>query len=431
MNYVLALFLPPLSILLAGRPIVAIVTFLIWIPAVILSGGLTHPMFILLAWILIYQSRRGAPDAAAATRPRRLTLRTRFAPSPTGRLHLGHAFSALTAWELAQAAGGTFLLRIEDIDAARCRPEFEAAIYDDLAWLGLAWPEPVLRQSEHLGRYAAALDRLAALGLTYPCRCTRADIRAALVGAAGGRGRRRRSIPAPAAAAPMADAGRGDAVRLDLAPRARPRRRRRPARLRRRPGPLHAGAHRARPRRAAGRGSATWCSARKDIGAAYHLAVVVDDAARASPTSCAARTCCEATPLHRLLQALLGLPVPVWHHHRLIRDEAGRRLAKRDDARALAALRGRAGRRRAELRGWRSGPELTAVRATGSARTTSSPSRTAVKKQLGRLVWQAGPVWSTISSRQSRSQSTRSSTSRWTWPEVAPLRQSSPRERDQ
>ena len=136
-------------------------------------------MFILLAWILIYQSgeerRTRRLDA-----PRRLTLRTRFAPSPTGRLHLGHAFSALTAWELAQAAGGTFLLRIEDIDPARCRPEYEAAIYDDLAWLGLAWPEPVLRQSEHLARYAAALDRLTALGLTYPCRCTRADIRAAL-----------------------------------------------------------------------------------------------------------------------------------------------------------------------------------------------------------------------------------------------------------
>src|SRR5918992_1325741 len=100
---------------------------------------------------------------------------------PTGRLHLGHAFSALTAWEMARAAGGgTFLLRIEDIDRGRCRPEHEAAIADDLRWLGLDWPEPVLRQSEALPRYAAALDRLTAMGVTYPCRCTRADIRAAL-----------------------------------------------------------------------------------------------------------------------------------------------------------------------------------------------------------------------------------------------------------
>ena len=107
-------------------------------------------------------------------------MRTRFAPSPTGRLHLGHAFSALTAWDLAQAEGGEFLLRIEDLDPTRSRPEFEAAIRDDLAWLGLAWPEPALRQSERLPRYVAALGRLTARGLTYPCRCTRADIRAAL-----------------------------------------------------------------------------------------------------------------------------------------------------------------------------------------------------------------------------------------------------------
>ena len=107
-------------------------------------------------------------------------MRTRFAPSPTGWLHLGHAFSALTAWERAQAAGGTCLLRIEDIDTTRCRPEFEAGILEDLAWLGLAWPDPVMRQSERRGAYAAALDRLRAEGLLYPCTCTRREIEAAL-----------------------------------------------------------------------------------------------------------------------------------------------------------------------------------------------------------------------------------------------------------
>ena len=210
MNYVLALFLPPLSILLAGRPLVAIVTFLIWIPAIILSGGLTHPMFILLAWILIYQAREDR-----RLRPPRLTLRTRFAPSPTGPLHLGHAFSALTAWNLAQTHGGTFLLRIEDIDTTRCRPAHEAAILTDLAWLGLAWPEPVLRQSDHLPRYAAALDRLAALGLTYPCRCTRADIRAAL--SAPQENAPHPLYPGTCRPRPMSDAAPTDAIRLNLA----------------------------------------------------------------------------------------------------------------------------------------------------------------------------------------------------------------------
>jgi glutamyl-Q tRNA(Asp) synthetase len=141
-------------------------------------------------------------------------VRTRFAPSPTGRLHLGHAFSALTAWELARAAGGAFLLRIEDIDRARSRPEHEAAIFDDLAWLGLTWPEPVLRQSEHLARYAAALDRLAALGVTYPCRCTRSDIRAAL--AAPQEGAAAPVYPGTCRARRIDAREDGDAVRLDL-----------------------------------------------------------------------------------------------------------------------------------------------------------------------------------------------------------------------
>ena len=266
-------------------------------------------------------------------------MRTRFAPSPTGRLHLGHAFSALTAWELARAAGGEFLLRIEDTDPPRARPEYEAAIYDDLAWLGLSWPEPVLRQSEHLPRYAAALDRLTAMGLTYPCRCTRADIRAALSAPQEGapaRGPvypgtcRGRSMDAGRAAPPSASTSAARSSSSATSARS-------PSTE---TGPGPAGTHRARRRRCCAPGSATWCSARKDIGAAaYHLAVVVDDAHQGITHVVRGEDLWEATPLHRLLQALLGLPVPVWHHHRLIRDAAGRRLAKRDDARALAALR--------------------------------------------------------------------------------------------
>jgi glutamyl-Q tRNA(Asp) synthetase len=265
-------------------------------------------------------------------------LRTRFAPSPTGRLHLGHSFSALTAWDLARAAGGEFLLRIEDLDAARCRPEFEAAIYDDLAWLGLAWPEPVLRQSEHLPRYAAALDRLTALGLTYPCRCTRADIRAALSAPQEGAEAAVAIYPGTCRGRPMHARTGGDAIRLDL--------RRALERLGdpgavhfNETGPAHHGRHALDPAALLAR-TGDVVLARKDIGsAAYHLAVVVDDAHQGITHVVRGEDLWEATALHRLLQALLGLPVPVWHHHRLIRDPAGRRLAKRDDARSLAALR--------------------------------------------------------------------------------------------
>ena len=266
-------------------------------------------------------------------------MRTRFAPSPTGRLHLGHAFSALTAWDLAQAAGGGFLLRIEDIDAARCRPEFEAGIYEDLTWLGVAWPEPVLRQSEHLPRYASALDRLTAMGVTYPCRCSRADIRAALSAPQEGAAPQGGAVyPGTCRGRPIDARADGDAVRLDLGraldlvdagalsweetgPAHRCRHALDPALLRARIGDV--------------------VLARKDIGAAsYHLAVVVDDAHQGITHVVRGEDLLESTPLHRLLQALLGLPVPTWHHHRLVRDDAsGRRLAKRDDALAVAALR--------------------------------------------------------------------------------------------
>jgi glutamyl-Q tRNA(Asp) synthetase len=265
-------------------------------------------------------------------------VRTRFAPSPTGHLHLGHAFSALTAWDVARSAGGAFLLRIEDIDRARCRAEHEAAIYEDLAWLGLAWPEPVLRQSERLGAYAEALARLTAMGLTYPCTCTRRDIAAAL--AAPQEGAKTPDGPVyPGTCRGRTDAPEEAAVRLDMA----------------------------RAIETLGGGEAvgeipwreTGCApgerrldagrligevgdvvlGRRDIGASYHLAVVVDDAAQGITHVVRGADLERATPVHRLLQALLGLPVPEWHHHRLIRDESGRRLAKRDDARAIARYR--------------------------------------------------------------------------------------------
>lgn len=221
---------------------------------------------------------------------------------------------------------------MEDIDTTRCRPGFDDAIRRDLAWLGLAWPEPVLRQSENRAAYDAALAMLAALGLTYPCRCTRADIRAAL-------GAPQESAPAPAAypgtcrGRAMTEAGPDDAIRLDL------------ARALALAGPLDwtdtgtaAGRHAIDSVQLfAALGDVVL--ARRDIGTAYHLAVVVDDAAQGITHVVRGEDLAGATPLHRLLQALLGLPVPVWHHHALVRDADGRRLAKRDDARAIARYR--------------------------------------------------------------------------------------------
>ena len=272
---------------------------------------------------------------------------TRFAPSPTGLLHLGHAFSALTAWQAAQAAGGEFLLRIEDIDGARARPEYEAAIYQDLAWLGLTWPGPVLRQSERVGVYAAALDQLGHLGATYPCRCTRADIRAALSAPQEGETQFHPGgavYPGTCRGRSMAEGGPGDAIRLDLD--------RALAILGERElnwqetGAVHAGTHVLDPE-AMRRQIGDVVLGRKDIGAAaYHLSVVVDDAGQGITHVIRGEDLFEATPIHRLLQALLELPVPVWHHHTLIRDAAGKRLAKRNDAQAIRTIVKRGGRRR-------------------------------------------------------------------------------------
>jgi glutamyl-Q tRNA(Asp) synthetase len=258
----------------------------------------------------------------------------RFAPSPTGLLHLGHAFSAMLAHDAARAAEGRFLLRIEDIDRARCRPAFEAALLDDLAWLGLRWDEAPLRQSDRAPAHAAALAALEGLGLLYPCVCTRADIAAALGAPQEGAAA---EAPYPGTCRGRAvDLGRPHALRLDIA-----------AAAAHAPGlwfvEIGAG-----PDGETGRIAVTAdrlaaigdvALARKDIGTSYHLAVVVDDAAQGVTHVTRGCDLFAVTPLHRLLQALLGLPAPTWRHHRLIRDDRGRRLAKRDDARSLASLR--------------------------------------------------------------------------------------------
>lgn len=260
---------------------------------------------------------------------------TRFAPSPTGPLHLGHAYAAIVAHDMARDLGGRFLLRIEDIDRARCRPEWEAQIYDDLHWLGLTWEQPVMRQSNRLPAYAAALDTLATRGLTYACTCTRGDIRAAL--SAPQEGTPMIGPDGPVYPGTCRHAGhdrREAAIRLDM------------ARAMAAVGPLefietgpaHSGQHRIdAAQMIAGVGDIVL--ARRDMGTSYHLSVVLDDAAEGVTHVTRGEDLFEATAIHVLLQRLLDLPTPLYHHHRLIRDAAGKRLAKRDDARALAKYR--------------------------------------------------------------------------------------------
>ncbi|MBV0890433.1 tRNA glutamyl-Q(34) synthetase GluQRS [Paracoccus sp. Z118] len=261
--------------------------------------------------------------------------RTRFAPSPTGPLHLGHAFAAMTAAKLADP--GEFLLRIEDIDRSRSRPEWEQAIYDDLRWLGLDWREPIMRQSDRLPAYAAARDRLTALGVTYPCRCRRADIRAALSAPQEGApliGPDGPVYPGTCRHRAMTDAGPEDAIRLNAArafdvlgiteigflDEAVP------------------GRHvLSRDEFLAQVGDIVL--SRRDMGTSYHLAVVMDDGAQQVTVVSRGKDLFESTYIHALLQNLLELPLPLYHHHRLIRDENGKRLAKRDDARALSLYR--------------------------------------------------------------------------------------------
>lgn len=262
---------------------------------------------------------------------------TRFAPSPTGPLHLGHAFSALTAFDLAQAAGGTFLLRMDDIDRVRSKPEFEAMAFEDLAWLGLSWPEPVCRQSRSEVRFRAALEELGRQGLTFPCSCSRSDIAAAAgapqegVHAFGPDGR---IYPGTCRDRPMSDFRPGDAVRLNMAKAV--------ARITglgfQETGPEQPGLHSLDPA-AMIDGIGDVVVARKGLEAAYHLSVVVDDAAQGITLVTRGMDLFDATPIHVLLAHLLAVKVPHYHHHRLIRDEAGKRLAKRDDARAIAKYR--------------------------------------------------------------------------------------------
>jgi glutamyl-Q tRNA(Asp) synthetase len=269
---------------------------------------------------------------------------TRFAPSPTGYLHLGHAYAALFAAAAARTGGGRFIVRMEDIDVGRCRPCFDAAILDDLAWLGLSWEEPVRRQSEHLDDYAAALDELRHLGLLYPCFCTRKKIQAEI--AAAGQAPHGpdgplypgtcRALP-PGERERRIDRGSPFALRLDM------------------------------EKATVLTGALAWYSpagdsieaspqvfgdvvlARKDIPTSYHLAVTVDDHLQGITLVTRGEDLYQATHLHRLLQSLLGLKTPIYEHHRLLVGETGRRLAKRDQGLTLRALR-QSGRTPAEVR---------------------------------------------------------------------------------
>jgi glutamyl-Q tRNA(Asp) synthetase len=256
-------------------------------------------------------------------------LTTRFAPSPTGLLHRGHAFSAVTAWRLARANHGRFILRLEDIDTTRCRPEFEAAILEDLAWLGLDWDGPVLRQSERGAIYRAALDRLVAQGVAYPCFCTRADIAAAVAAPHGPEGPLYpgtcRALSAGERARRLAS--ERPAWRLDVAAALAIT------------GRLTWHDSHAGWQQADALAGGDFVVARRDVGTAYALAVVVDDAAQGVTDVVRGLDLFEATHGQRLLQALLGLPAPRYHHHPLILGADGKRLAKRDAGETLRALR--------------------------------------------------------------------------------------------
>jgi glutamyl-Q tRNA(Asp) synthetase len=264
----------------------------------------------------------------------------RFAPSPNGELHLGHALSALTVDRLCREAGGRFLLRIEDIDRTRCRPEYETGILRDLAWLGLAWERPVRRQSEHMDAYAEALARLTAAGLVYPAFMSRAEIAAATAYPAAPRdpdgaplypGADRDLDPGEAARRIAAGAPHAFRLRMDEAVR--------------RAGPLawrESGAGPAGETGTLRADPSAWGDvviARKETPTSYHLAATVDDALQGVTHVVRGRDLFHATAVHRLLQALLGLPEPAYHHHALVTDGAGRKLSKSDRDTSLRSLR--------------------------------------------------------------------------------------------
>jgi len=269
----------------------------------------------------------------------------RFAPSPNGYLHLGHAYSALLNHDRARACGGQLLLRIENIDAARCRPDYETAIYEDLHWLGVSWGEPVRRQSEHFADYRAAIAKLEGAGLLYPSFESRSEI-AALVAERERAG----SWPRDPDGVPLYP-GLARTMRPDE--RARRRRAGEPFALRLdtetavgRTGPLAWSESGSGPQHQTGRVTAEpqrWGDvilARKELPTSYHLAVVVDDALQGVTDVVRGQDLFWATSIHRLLQALLGLPEPAYHHHRLILDDEGRKLSKATQATSLRELRG-------------------------------------------------------------------------------------------
>lgn len=260
---------------------------------------------------------------------------TRFAPSPTGWLHLGHAYAAVFAHEEARQANGRFLVRLDDLDLTRVRPVYEEAVFEDLTWLGLTWEPPIRKQSDHFEDYRDALRRLEALGLLYPCFCTRREIQEEIARAGlapqgpdgppyPGTCRR---LAADQVAEQMAS-GRDYAMRLDLgkaldlAGRDLEWLDLNHGRMTADPTPL-----------------GDVVLSRKETPTSYHLAVVVDDFAQEITLVTRGEDLLPSTHLHRILQALLDLPVPTWKHHRLITDETGKRLAKRDDARSLRSLR--------------------------------------------------------------------------------------------
>jgi glutamyl-Q tRNA(Asp) synthetase len=267
----------------------------------------------------------------------------RFAPSPNGFLHIGHAYSALLNFDLARRTGGRFLLRIEDIDSARCRPEFEAAIYEDLAWLGIIWEAPVRRQSEHFASYRAAIGKLSAQGLIYPSFESRAEI-ARLVAqreTAGTWPRDPDGAPLyPGAAKSLSadergrliDKGQPYALRLDMAAAC--------ARARHLAWTEHGEGRDGDRREVAARPEA-WGDvilARKEMPTSYHLSVVVDDALQGVTDVVRGQDLFWSTSVHCLLQTLLGIPSPIYHHHRLILDTDGRKLSKSTRATALREL---------------------------------------------------------------------------------------------
>ena len=262
---------------------------------------------------------------------------TRFAPSPTGLLHLGHAYSALFAFEAARKSGGSFLLRIEDIDFTRCRREFEVAILEDLAWLGIEWETPVRRQSDHLHEYVAVAEQLRVRGLLYPCFCTRKDIQREIELAAAAPHAQEGPVYPGMCRSLSEDerqsrivSGESFAMRLDL------------NRAIAEVGgdlewiDLERGLQKAQPEVLG-----DVVLVRKDIGCSYHLAVVMDDGLQGITRITRGEDLFEATHVQRLLQALLNLPTPEYHHHALICDTEGKRLAKRHEAEPLRSLKSR------------------------------------------------------------------------------------------